>query len=73
MTDLVDTPLEKLLEHTGGRFILASVAAGRSKEVNEGAKILSSRVDGKSHTIAIREIAQGLVPFQLAEAKDASK
>lgn len=67
MSDLVETPLEKLLEKTGGRFLLASVAARRSKEVNDGAKILSSRVDGKPHTVAIREIVEGHVAFQVTE------
>lgn len=69
MVQMNESPIEKLLEATEGRFILASVAAVRAKEINAGAKILATRVEGKPHTVAFREVAEGKVRFQLAPEK----
>lgn len=62
-----EVPLERLVDKTGGRFVLAVVAAERAKEINAGAKVLASRVEGKPHAIAFREIAEGHVEYEIPE------
>ena len=70
--------VEDLVKTMGSKYTLTTLMAKRAREINNGAKILSSNVIGKAEQISLREIAEGLVrvgalPAIATETSDSDK
>lgn len=64
--------LENSLEKTPNRYLLVSLAAKRSRQLNRGVQMLVESKRKKHTSVALEEIAEGKVTYRLSEA-DAPK
>ena len=61
--------VEDCLEQVENRFALVLIAAQRTRQILKGApSLLESQRDNKEAVIALREIAEGLVPYEIEES-----
>lgn len=67
----LEVPIEKLLAITGSKYVLSTVVAKRAKQINAGAKVLVENISGKPNAISFREVAAGVVEYEMPEADKA--
>ena len=58
---MLEPPMNKLLEQVPSRYMLVNVVAQRARQVATEAEDAGISLDDKPVTIAIREVAAGLV------------
>lgn len=84
MSDLMHPPIETLVEAVGSKFVLAMLAAGRARQINdyylqlgEGmGKYAPPQVHTTSRkplTIALEEIAAGKITYDRESLEEASR
>ncbi len=54
---LMDIKIEGLVNRIGSKYALATLCSKRTREINQGGKILIEEVGGKSDVVAMKEIA----------------
>lgn len=64
---MVEIPTEDLIKQTGSIFKLVVLAAKRTMELNEGYKPKIEAKDLKLSAIALQEISEGKVDFEIEE------
>lgn len=64
--------LEDPLQKIPNRYLLVSLAARRSRQLNRGAPMLVESKRKKCTSVALEEVAEGKVTYRLSEA-DAPK
>lgn len=62
--NLVDLPLEQLLPYVDSKYTLVSLAAKRARELLDGDLPLLVSRSNKPVTIALEEIANGLITYR---------
>ena len=62
--NLVDLPLEQLLPYVDSKYTLVSLAAKRARELLDGDPPLVVSRSNKPVTIALEEIANGLITYR---------
>ncbi len=61
--------VEDCLEQVENRFALVLIAAQRTRQIIKGsATLLDVQRENKEAVIALREIAEGLIPYEIEEA-----
>lgn len=62
--NLVDLPLERLLPYVDSKYTLVTLAAKRARELVDGHPPLLVSRSNKPVTIALEEIANGLITYR---------
>ncbi|MBI5167209.1 MAG: DNA-directed RNA polymerase subunit omega [candidate division NC10 bacterium] len=63
-------PIEELLEQVDSKYRLVMIAANRSKQLNKGASPMIQAKGRKPTYIALEEIAQGALKYELSPAEE---
>lgn len=64
----IKVPLDKMLEHSENQYRLLRIASQRAKQLYRGAKPRVEDSEGQKHTtVALRELAEGLIEYTIGE------
>ena len=64
--------VEDCLDHVDNRFSLVMVATRRARQLARGVEALIAEENDKPTVIALREIAEGLINYEMLDAQDAA-
>jgi DNA-directed RNA polymerase omega subunit len=64
---MIEIPIEDLIKQTGSIFKLVILAAKRTTELSEGYKSKVETVHKKLSAVALEEIAEGKIEFELED------
>jgi DNA-directed RNA polymerase subunit omega len=64
--------VEDCLDHVDNRFSLVMVATRRARQLARGVEPLIPEENDKPTVVALREIAEGLINYEMLDAQDAA-